>query len=74
MTIEERFRSALHKVGRLESAPSRLWAACVRFWTVRSARRRLAQWDDRMLHDIGISRGQIHYETSRPIGDSRSGM
>jgi uncharacterized protein YjiS (DUF1127 family) len=31
------------------------------------ARRELAQWSDRDLHDIGLSSGDAIYETSKPF-------
>jgi uncharacterized protein YjiS (DUF1127 family) len=39
-----------------------------RIWMRRAAdRRRLAQVDDRTLHDIGVTRAQVEYELSKPV-------
>ena len=31
------------------------------------ARRELAQWTDRDLHDVGLSRSDVIYETEKPF-------
>ena len=31
------------------------------------ARRELAQWSDRDLHDIGLSSGDVAFETAKPF-------
>ncbi|CAN7733615.1 DUF1127 domain-containing protein [Bradyrhizobium sp. LjRoot220] len=37
-------------------------------WRQRAAaRRELANWSDRELHDIGVSHGQAVYEASKPF-------
>ena len=37
-------------------------------WRQRTAaRRELAQWSDRELHDIGVSHGDAVYEASKPF-------
>ncbi len=36
-------------------------------WRVVSTRRDLAEMDDRMLKDLGISRAQAQFEVSRPV-------
>lgn len=43
-------------------------ADTVHVWRQRyEARRELAQWSDRDLHDIGLSSGDVIYETSKPF-------
>ena len=40
----------------------------VHVWRQRyEARRELAQWSDRDLHDIGLSTGDVIHETSKPF-------
>jgi uncharacterized protein YjiS (DUF1127 family) len=39
----------------------------VRTWRNFTTRRDLAEMDDRMLKDLGISRAQAHFEANRPI-------
>jgi uncharacterized protein YjiS (DUF1127 family) len=40
----------------------------VHVWLQRyEARRELAQWSDRDLHDIGLSSGDAAYEASKPF-------
>ena len=36
-------------------------------WRVVSTRQRLAELDDRMLKDLGVSRAQAQFEISRPV-------
>jgi uncharacterized protein YjiS (DUF1127 family) len=36
-------------------------------WRVATTRQTLAELDDRMLKDLGISRAQAQFEASRPI-------
>ena len=36
-------------------------------WRVMSTRQGLAELDDRMLQDLGVSRAQAQFEISRPI-------
>jgi uncharacterized protein YjiS (DUF1127 family) len=36
-------------------------------WRNFTTRRDLAEMDDRMLKDLGISRAQAHFEANRPI-------
>ena len=36
-------------------------------WRVMSTRQGLAELDDRMLKDLGVSRAQAQFEISRPI-------
>ncbi len=36
-------------------------------WRVVTTRRDLAEMDDRMLQDLGISRAQAQFEVSRPV-------
>jgi uncharacterized protein YjiS (DUF1127 family) len=44
------------------------WAGAVRTWLQRSSQRRaLAELDDRMLRDIGVTRSQANRETERPF-------
>ena len=43
----------------------RWWAA----YRVAQQRRQLAQLDDRMLHDIGITRAEAHREAARSFWD-----
>lgn len=38
-----------------------------RTWRNYVTRRQLAELDDRMLQDLGISRAQAHFEATRPI-------
>ena len=43
-------------------------AEIVHVWHQRyEARRELAQWSDRELHDIGVSPGDAIYEASKPF-------
>jgi uncharacterized protein YjiS (DUF1127 family) len=43
-------------------------AELIHVWRQRAAaRRELAQWSDRELHDIGVSHGDAIYETSKPF-------
>ena len=42
-------------------------ARLVRAWRNFTTRRHLADMDDRMLQDLGISRAQAHFEANRPI-------
>ena len=42
-------------------------ARLARAWRNFMTRRQLAQIDDRMLQDLGISRAQAHFEANRPI-------
>ena len=43
-------------------------AETIHVWRQRyEARRELAQWSDRDLHDIGLSSGDVSYETSKPF-------
>ena len=44
---------------------ARLWTA----YKVAQQRRQLSQLDDRMLHDIGITRAQAHMEAARGFWD-----
>ncbi|MBR0757983.1 DUF1127 domain-containing protein [Bradyrhizobium jicamae] len=37
------------------------------WWDRYERRRELAQWSDRDLHDIGVSRSDIVYETDKPF-------
>jgi len=37
------------------------------WWDRYERRRELAQWSDRDLHDIGVSRSDIIYETDKPF-------
>ena len=38
-----------------------------RAWRNFVTRRDLAEMDDRMLKDLGVSRAQAHFEANRPI-------
>lgn len=40
---------------------------CARVWRNYVTRRHLAELDDRMLQDLGISRAQAQFEANRPI-------
>jgi uncharacterized protein YjiS (DUF1127 family) len=40
---------------------------CARIWRNYVTRRQLAELDDRMLQDLGISRAQAQFEANRPI-------
>ena len=43
-------------------------AEIVHVWRQRyAARRELAQWSDRELHDVGLSSGDAIYEASKPF-------
>jgi uncharacterized protein YjiS (DUF1127 family) len=43
-------------------------AELIHVWRQRyAARRELAQWSDRELHDIGVSSGDAIYEASKPF-------
>ena len=43
-------------------------AETVHVWRQRyAARRELAQWSDRELHDVGLSTGDAIYEASKPF-------
>jgi uncharacterized protein YjiS (DUF1127 family) len=43
-------------------------AETLRLWVHRSgSRRRLAELNDRELADIGLSRGQAHFESEKPF-------
>ena len=48
-----------------------LWAALgetIHLWRQRyQTRRELAQWTDRDLHDVGVSRSDIVYEAEKPF-------
>jgi uncharacterized protein YjiS (DUF1127 family) len=37
------------------------------WWDRYERRRELAQWSDRDLHDIGVSRSEIAFETDKPF-------
>jgi uncharacterized protein YjiS (DUF1127 family) len=44
------------------------WAETFHVWRQRyAARRELANWSDRELHDIGVSSGDAIYEASKPF-------
>jgi uncharacterized protein YjiS (DUF1127 family) len=50
---------------------SGVWATLydtLRLWRQRyQTRRELAQWSDRDLHDVGVSRSDIVYEADKPF-------
>jgi uncharacterized protein YjiS (DUF1127 family) len=54
-TLRHRLALALHAIDR-----------AVVHW---ASRRRLADLDDHMLKDLGISRAQAQFEASRPVWD-----
>jgi uncharacterized protein YjiS (DUF1127 family) len=37
------------------------------WWDRYERRRELSQWSDRDLHDIGVSRSEIAFETDKPF-------
>ncbi|WP_407168273.1 DUF1127 domain-containing protein [Bradyrhizobium sp. ORS 111] len=37
------------------------------WWDRYERRRELAQWSDRDLHDIGVSRSDVAFETEKPF-------
>jgi len=47
-----------------------VWHAMGRAITLRSSRRDLAELDDRMLKDLGISRAQAQFEANRPVWEA----
>lgn len=49
--------------------PRALLARLAYAFKVRAERRRLMQLDDRMLKDIGLSRGEAYRESSRAFSD-----
>lgn len=36
-------------------------------WRARAALRRLTDYDDRMLDDIGVTRGELHWALAQPL-------
>jgi uncharacterized protein YjiS (DUF1127 family) len=53
--------------GRLAAFTADAGAVLARAWHNFITRRDLAELDDRMLQDLGISRAQAHFEANRPI-------
>lgn len=54
--------------GRTEASTGRRWWRTLRTWTDRRRQRAaLARLDDRLLADIGITRGQAAFEAARPF-------
>lgn len=51
-------------------APRGLFSAVRRAFAVQAERRRLAEMDDRMLADIGLSRLDAMAEARRPVWDT----
>lgn len=68
MTVIDLPRSLAWSAARLGGAIEQAGTRLARFLDERSARRRLSRMDDRMLHDIGISRSQIGPLTRWPRG------
>lgn len=58
---------------RVWSAARTAWRAYVKWYERRAAMRHLGSLDDRMLKDIGISRGEIQAVaySGRPLRDDR---
>ena len=52
---------------RRADRPINLRTALARAWRNFTTRRDLADLDDRMLQDLGISRAQARFEANRPI-------
>lgn len=51
-------------------SPGRFWAALRQAWQVRQTRRQLAEMDDHMLADLGISRAEAYEEARRAPWDT----
>ncbi len=61
-------RNGVSLSGRLAAG----WRAMARAIERRASRRNLAELDDRMLKDLGISRAQAEFEASRPVWQADS--
>jgi uncharacterized protein YjiS (DUF1127 family) len=51
-------------------ASASLWTVVRRMWIAVTTRNRLAELDDRMLHDLGLSRADVVREVSRAPWDT----
>jgi uncharacterized protein YjiS (DUF1127 family) len=53
--------------GRMMAFTTHVGERIARAWRNFTTRRHLAEMDDRMLQDLGISRAQAQFEANRPI-------
>lgn len=60
------FRATIAPIGRRRRLSS-IWRAVLRLWVRQRGRRQLARLSDRMLWDIGITRGQAEEEARKPV-------
>jgi uncharacterized protein YjiS (DUF1127 family) len=63
--------AAMRPLGWLAGAMAVAWRMVEQFQDIQESRRQLLQMDDRMLHDIGLTRLDAEYEAGRPIWDGR---
>lgn len=67
------FKSSRAVVCKLAGALSQrllmAWRQLQRWWELSEQRRRLAQLDDRALHDLGLSRADAIHESERAFWD-----
>lgn len=63
-------KSTVGFAGPALPASASLWTVVRRMWVAVTTRNRLAELDDRMLHDLGLSRADVVREVSRAPWDT----
>lgn len=56
--------------GIAQPAPVSLWAVMRRMWVAVTTRRELAELDERMLRDLGLSKADVSREVARAPWDT----
>lgn len=62
-------RQGIGQVARGETTSVSLWTVMRRMWVAMTTRRELAALDERMLHDLGLSKADVSREVGRAPWD-----